>query len=251
MSFAARSADYNGIFGHFVEDLVGALDGAESDIQVVDIVSARLRIWQRFLEQVDPGGLSVEAQAGLFGELWFLRHRLIPALGASAVGAWQGPLRAIQDFQANDWAIEVKTTRQAAPAVIRIANERQLQGDGLATLALVLIALEQRVDGHPTLPDMVASVRGSLAPASGAMVALEDRLLAAGYHDEQRVLYVQNSFSLRWVLCCLVTDEFPRITENDLPSGVGEVSYSVTVDACRAHEIDFPSLWDRIAGGAT
>ena len=40
--------------------------------------------------------------------------------------------------------IEVKTTRQAAPAMIRIANERQLQDDGLDTLGLFLVALEQR-----------------------------------------------------------------------------------------------------------
>lgn len=250
VALATRSATYNDIFSRLVEDLVDAMQGARSESQVVDLIGARLRNWQRFLEQADPSGLSVEAQAGLFGELWFLRDRLMPQIGFSAVTAWQGPLRAIQDFQSGDWAIEVKTTRQAAPAVIRIANERQLQSDGLATLALVLVAVEQRVGGGPTLVDMVASVRGALVAGSAAVAELEDRLLSAGYHDEHENLYRDNAFALRWVLCALVANAFPRITEHDLPSGVGDVSYSVTVDACRQHEIGFEDLWQRVVGGA-
>lgn len=251
VSLATRSTAYNGLFARLVEDLVGAIDGADSKSAVVDTLGVRLRTWQRFLEQVDPDGLSLEAQAGLFGELWFLRDHLLGVLGPSAVTAWQGPLRAIQDFQAIDWAIEVKTTRQAAPAAVRIANERQLQGDGLATLALVLIALEQRVDGSPTLVDMVASVRMAVVPGSAVSAELEDRLLSAGYHDDQAQLYRGNAFALRWVLCSLVTEGFPRITEHDLPSGVGDVSYSVAVDACREHEISFPLLWQRIVTAAS
>jgi Putative PD-(D/E)XK family member, (DUF4420) len=249
VALATRSPAYNDIFARLTEDLISSMAGAQSSGGLVDAVHARLRHWQRFLEEADPSGLSVEAQAGLFGELWFLRDRLLPMLGPSAVTAWQGPLRAIQDFQARDWAIEVKTTRQAAPAGVRIANERQLQADGLATLALALVALEQRVDGSPTLVDIVASVRGRLKPGTIVAAELEDRLLSAGYHDEQAELYVGNGFALRWDLCSLVTDDFPKITEHDLPHGIGDVSYSVSLDACREHEIDFPHLSQLITQG--
>lgn len=250
VSLATRSTVYNGLFARLVEDLLGAIEGAASQTGVLEAAATRLGNWQRFLENVDPDGLSVEAQAGLFGELWFLTEHLIPLLGPSAVTAWQGPLRAIQDFQARDWAIEIKTTRQAAPAAVRIANERQLQGDGLTTLALVLVALEQRSDGSPTLVDMVANARAGLVPGTAVSAEFEDRLLSAGYQDEQADLYVGNAFALRWVLCSLVSEDFPRITEHDLPPGVGDVSYSVAVDACREREIGFPELWKRIVAGA-
>ena len=251
IALATRSTAYNGLFARLVDDLVGTIDGVESKSAVIEALGGRLETWQRFLEEVDPGGLSVEAQTGLFGELWFLRDHLLKVLGPSAVTAWQGPLRAIQDFQAQDWAIEVKTTRQAAPAAIRIANERQLQGDGLATLALVLIALEQRADGSPTLVDMVASVRAAVIPGSPVSAELEDRLLSAGYLDEQADLYRGNAFALRWTLCSLVAEGFPRITEHDLPAGIGDVSYSIAVDSCREYEIGLPLLWQRIAAGAS
>lgn len=250
VALRTRSPAYNDLFARLAEDLIGSMTGTRSSAGLVDTVDARLRHWQRFLEEADPSGLSVEAQAGLFGELWFLRDRLLPMLGPSAVTAWQGPLRAIQDFQARDWAIEVKTTRQAAPAGVRIANERQLQGDGLATLALVLVAIEQRVDGSPTLVDMVTSIRASVEPGTVIAAELEDRLLSAGYHDEQAELYVGNAFALRWDLCSLVTDDFPKLTEHDLPHGVGNVSYSVSVDACREHEIGFPHLSELISPGS-
>lgn len=250
VSLTTRSVAYNGLFARLVEDLLLAIESETSETGVVDAVGRRLQNWQRFLELVDPEGLSMEAQAGLFGELWFLRDNLLPVLGPTAVAAWQGPLRAMQDFQAGDWAIEVKTSRQAAPASVRVANERQLQGDGLATLALAVVALEQRVNGSPTLVDMVASLRVALATDPANLTEFEERLMSAGYHDEHQEVYRSNSWAIRWSLCSLITDDFPRLTEHDLPVGVGDVSYSVSIDSCRAHEIGFQQLLERIMRGA-
>ena len=111
---------------------------------VVEGVAARNGALAAVPREDRPEGLSPEERAGgLFGELWFLTGQLIPAVGMlAAVEARRGPLGGVQDFQAGEWAVEVKTTRQAAPAAIRIASERQLQSDGLEFLGLVIVALK-------------------------------------------------------------------------------------------------------------
>ncbi len=242
ISIAARSTEYNDIFAGLAEDVVGAVEAAGPN-GVVEATAGRLTHWQRFLERTTPDGLSPEAQAGLFGELWFLVEHLRPAIGElPSVQAWQGPLGGLQDFQTGTWAVEVKTTRQATPASVRIANERQLQSDGLGFLGLVILALEQRPGGHPTLVDAVTSVRDAMRPSPAALALLEDLLLSSGWTDEHAPRYAGSSYSVRWWLACDVGPEFPRLTEHDLAVGVGDVSYAVAVDACRRHDIGLESL---------
>ncbi len=250
VSLAASSAEYNDIFAALAEDVLLAAEAAALG-SVVEAVAARLAHWQRFLEKTAPEGLSPDEQAGLFGELWFLTGHLVPTAGRlAAVGTWRGPLGGLQDFQTGAWAVEVKTTRQAAPAAVRIASERQLQSDGLEFLGLVIVALEPRTGGTPTLVDAVVEARASVQSEPAALDLLQDRLLSAGWADPQASRYRHTSYNVRWALACEVGTDFPRLTEHDLPMGVGEVSYGVAVDSCKQHEIGFPALLARIGRGA-
>ena len=251
VSISARSVDFNEIFALLADDVISAADGLETAQEVVDAVALRLGMWQRFLQRATPDGLSAEEQAGLFGELWFLLEKLAPRLGAeAALGAWRGPLGGIQDFQAGSWAVEVKTSRQLAPASVRIANERQLQSDGLDLLALLIVALEQRSGGSSTLNEAVAGARTLVAGTPEVARVLEDMLLSAGYVDEHARRYQGTSYTVRWTLCALVQTGFPRLTEADLPPGVGDVSYSLSLDACKAFGLDLDELIERLGGPA-
>jgi hypothetical protein len=142
----------------------------------------------------------------------------------------------------------VKTTRQAAPASVRIANERQLQSDGLRTLGLVVVALEARSGGRPTLNEAISTTRVLIAGHATAAALFEDLLFSAGYLDEHARHYNGVSYAVRWSLCALVEPGFPRITEAGLPAGVGDVSYSVSVDACRQYDVSMGELLRRIRG---
>ena len=63
----------------------------------------RLQVWQEFMSRHGAGGLSEEAALGLWGELWFMRERLVPLLGeAGAVDAWAGPARRAERFRAEE-----------------------------------------------------------------------------------------------------------------------------------------------------
>ena len=75
-------------------------------------------------------------------------------------------------------------------------------------------------------------------------------MLSAGWADPHAPRYRHTSYKVRWALACEVGRDFPRLTEHDLPAGVGEVSYGVAVDSCKQHEIGFPALLARIGRGA-
>jgi hypothetical protein len=249
ISIATRSREHNEIFARLADDVVGALHGLREPAGVVSATASRLAHWQRFLERASPEGLSPEAQAGLFGELWYLREHVIPVVGAHyGVKAWRGPEPGVQDFQLGRWAAEVKTSRQTAPASVRIANERQLQSTGIDVLGLVVVALEPRSGGIPTLVDAVKALRADLAQHTEASAQFEDLLIDAGYLDGHAHLYSDTSYAIRWAFCAIVRDGFPRLTEADLPDGVGEVSYGISIDALRPFVVDFADFAARVRG---
>ncbi len=251
VSIATRSREHNEIFAHLADDVLEALGGMTEPPSVVSAAAARLTHWQRFLERSSPDGLSPEAQSGLFGELWYLREQVITAVGAlDGVKSWRGPEPGVQDFQLGRWAAEVKTTRQTAPASVRIANERQLQSTGIDVLGLVVVALEPRSGGDPSLVDMVNALRADLAEHTEARAQFEDLLIDAGYLDEHAHLYSDTSYAVRWALCAIVGDGFPRLTEADLPDGVGDVTYGITIDAIRPFAVDFAEFAARVRGAS-
>ena len=238
-----RLADgrYSELFVSLADDLVGEVMAAESPDMAINRLSDRLRRWEAFLKVVDPSGLSQERRAGLFGELHVLREHLIPLDPAAAVSAWVGPMGAHQDLQAPGWAVEVKTSRTKVPISVRISGERQLDDIGLEFLGLAHIGLEQRRHSGETLPEMVASVRMMLS-GTPAAERFEASLFAAGYLADHEPRYADDGYLIRFDELFAVRDSFPRLTERDLPRGVGEVAYSIEIAALGGFRIDWTSL---------
>ena len=139
-----------------------------------------------------------------------------------------------QDFLLPAGAVEVKTTSGKAPHVVRIASERQLDGRGLPALYLRHLALAVREGAGETLPAMVASLRARFVAFPRAAEEFEDGLLAASYRDADAWRYEARGYALRETNDFAVRGRFPRLTESDLPAGIGEVRYALSLDACRA-----------------
>lgn len=118
---ALKEYRFNNIFDALIKDIIEVVSRAQSETAAVTAFVNRLQHWQKFLEEADPDGLSREAQQGLYGELWFLRERLIPLVKLSpALLAWIGPYGAHQDFLLHSCAIEVKTTGTKEPQQLMI-----------------------------------------------------------------------------------------------------------------------------------
>jgi len=230
-----KEARHGDLFDALADDLARRVAAAEASpaSQLAALLGGVAR-WQKFLT-AGAEGLSEEMQRGLWGELHFLRETLLPAFSAdAAVTAWQGNRAAHQDFLLSAGAVEVKTTSGKAPHVVRIASERQLDARGLPALYLRHYALAARDGAGETLPAAVASIRARLASDVEVGESFEDALLAAGYLDAHAWRYECRGYVVRETNDFAVRGRFPRLTESDLPDGIGEIGYALSLDACRS-----------------
>ena len=226
------------VFSALAEDIASRIADTQTAPEAAGVLLGRLRKWQKFLS---VGSLTLGPQAvkALYGELTAMRDLLIPSLGVSeGVKAWVGPQRASQDFQMPRAAIEVKTTASKGPQIVRISSERQLDSVGIQRLFLYVLSLDERVTTGTgpavgqTLPEVIESIRQSARDNALAAEQLEDRLLEAGYRAADTEYYQSQRFAVRDEYVFEVTEDFPRIVESDLPEGVGEVTYGVSLSAC-------------------
>lgn len=192
-------------------------------------VQSVLERWRLFFSAYGHEGLEPEAQRGLFGEVWFIRDHLKGILGGvPAVDSWTGYKRAPQDFQFQGAAIEVKTSIARQHQTVNISNERQLDDHGLTSLHLLVLSLGE-LEGGETLPQLVDRLAESLEPRARSI--LEEKLYISGYIGAHAPLYT-TGYVFRTASAFQVGEGFPRLVESDIPDGVGDVRYSVTLSAC-------------------
>jgi hypothetical protein len=228
---ALRDPRYTDVFSTLVADVADSLAATEDDAAAVQTLLGRLMRWQQFLEEFGPEGLGEEAQRGLYGELLFLRDCVLPATGPAGVTSWTGSRRTAHDFQFPACAVEVKTTTTKQHQRMTIASERQLDDSTCGALYLYLVSLDMLQARGETLNKIVADLRLRLN-AHPASLRFEAALLEAGYLDVHASRYDPQGHVVRESRFFRVTGAFPRLTEHDVPAGVGDVRYSVSVAAC-------------------
>jgi len=228
---------FKDVFTSLVEDLIRRLSETVNPVEQASAFVGQLSRWQKFLS-ASSEGLADEEQRGLWGELKFLRDQLCPILGPRSVRGWKGPEHAHQDYQFEAGAIEVKTTLAKQPQVVKITSERQLDGAAWPILILCVIALEVRELAGETLPQMVASLRTLLASNSEAQGQFEDKLLLAGYQDAHAVAYMDRGYIIRTETFLQIREGFPMLVERNLPAGIGNVCYGLTVAACMNYALN-------------
>jgi hypothetical protein len=152
-----------------------------------------------------------------------------------AVSSWRGPERANHDFQFTNGSIEVKATVAATPVTVRISNVRQLDDSGLDALILVVLVMDEAESGQ-SLSSIIDDL-GQRIPETASFL-WTDRLTAAGYLEVQREIYQSPGYLVRELRFYRVAPGFPRLLDPDLPEGVSEVSYSVSLTALRPYQCD-------------
>jgi hypothetical protein len=237
------------IFSVLAQDLTNTLSATLNSRNVVAELFARLRSWQRFMECASPDGLGPSLQSGLYGELYFLRHHLLPLIGIIAgLDAWHGPSRLSQDFQFVRCAVEVKTSTSKQHQVIQIANERQLDESLLDKLFLFYLSLDSRPHQGETLVEMVSQIWNAIGNSDAGRELFSRKLLEAGYVDAQSHRYRNVGYSIRESGVFDVQGDFPRIVEGDLRDGVGDVTYSISVDECKHYAAAVDQMLTAIKG---
>jgi hypothetical protein len=143
--------------------------------------------------------------------------------------------------------VEVKSSAANEPQVVPVHGERQLDDSELTALFVIHLSLEPLRDAGESLLAIVSALRDSVrgGPSAGQF---EDRLLASGFADVHAGAYSRTGYALRRTSVLRVRTGFPRITEADLPDGVGSVRYSLAIDACRDFEVTTAELGSALGG---
>ena len=226
------------IFAVMSADLVSIVAPQTSTALALSRAIDRVCMWQGLFERVPAEGLSEERQRGMLGELLVMERLLVPVLGPlAAAECWTGPDPAHQDFIRSGLAIEVKTSLAKRHARLRIANEKQLDERSHENLLLAYLNLDESMAHGDSLPRVVERVRAMAAGDPTASRILDDRLLAGGYLDVHAAIYNRNRWRAGDTRYFRVEGEFPRLTDANLPAGVGDIGYSIIADDLHSYEI--------------
>lgn len=243
ISLALERSDLETVFLVVAEDLIESSRAAGDTQEAIATLGGRLSAWQTCLK-LRRDGFSQERMLGLYGELVML-ERLASAVGMPrAVAVWAGPERGLHDFEADAFAVEVKTS-QGASGAVRIGSLNQLDPSGLRQLALCRVVVVPD-DAGTRLAELVARVRAA-ASAAGPSVrrGLDQRLLMSGYIDPGERDEPFEPLSVIAVEAYDVFGDFPRVTRETVPSAVLSAEYRLDVTAAgtsRMAEAAFDAL---------
>jgi len=234
------------IFSLFIQNI---LEDIEKSITESEAITTTLNVvskWKKLFDKISFNGLTLEQQKGLIGELLFLDFLLKnEKTSTKAVNAWTA---AEQEFQAKDFTfgsvgIEIKFTSSKQPR-IKISNERQLDGENLRELFLVLYSTEAVKDSGISLNSIIDKTRQNISTEEERNI-FNGKLQLYGYFDEDREYY-NKMYSLKKTFSFTVTSDFPKIVKNDLALGIYDTSYSIEISAAENFVIELEHILAKI-----
>lgn len=230
---ACQNPSHHATFAALCSSIISGVlrDPADPKAAVVRCLDRWRSFWM-----VDQAGLTREQALGLFGELWFL-YRWSGPLSVATIDRWQGPLGARHDFQWPVASIESKASASAAGAgpTHFIASLEQLEDAEAGQLYLFSLHVAEDRLAANSLPLLVERITAGLTSDGDALSLFSDRLARAGYNPADAGRYAR-PFRVLSEELYRVDGAFPRLTRGSfsggLPSGIGEVSYSLSMDVC-------------------
>ena len=240
-----QSEDY--IFDIVVEDLRSTVEKLSSISLCLPQVLLVLAKWKRFFQSEKDLIMSDEMQAGLYGELTFLRWGL-NRIGHQIVSGWAGGNAETHDYYILQHGIEVKSTTKKEPYRAVISSEYQLdEQDVPGRLFLQFYALRKSKSAGESLPQIVQNIRSLLANDPTAAQAFNAKLNQYGYFDEVASLYT-TGFHVRDSYSFEVRPGFPRIIRNMYPTGISKITYELSTSQCIPFAISEDDLCEILKG---
>jgi len=194
-----------------------------------------LERWRSFWT-VDQTALTREQALGLFGELWFL-YRWMGPLSLVNLTRWQGPLGSRHDFQWPAASVEIKAaaSNSGTSPVHFVGSLDQLENPEEGQLFLFSLHVADDNLAANSLPVLVERISSDTASNLEFGSLFSERLAKAGYNPAESGRY-SRPFRILSEELYLVDHAFPRLTratfQPSLPSGIGDVSYHLSMNAC-------------------
>ena len=236
------SFDQNDVFTILAKDILDELLRQKEADQYIASLKKRIEKWRFFFKNPFKKILNDKAVIGLIGELSFLE--LLWKNGISiAPDLWNGPIKAAQDFQGNEVAIEVKTSAANILNYVNISSEAQLNNKDYFALFLIVFRVERNDATGTTLPAMVKRIENVLTEQQ--KLSFQAKLTCLGYSAQYSNSY-QKGYSVKEIIIYKVDKGFPKLTPDNLPHGVMDICYRVSLQACEDYKTDLNSIFEAI-----
>jgi hypothetical protein len=198
------------------------------------------------------GGLlpTEEEIIGLAGELILLRK--LVNINQSLWQGWNGPLGSARDYSWGKTDIEAKASRMAGDSRLTVNGLDQLEPEEGRELLIHHSVLTDNPTGPIHIPLLVDEIREQVSD----LEAFDERLVAAGYLNEQRELWLEHRFTLHGSTIYRVCNDFPRIRKSDfpdgtLPAGISKLRYDILLSNCSGFSLSASEEEELFAGVAS
>ena len=213
----------------FVKLCWDLMDASRHSSKPVDKIISQYNNWRRlFQQQAHSTLLSSSMQKGLLGELLYLSAAATELGWDDALSAWVGPEGCDQDFNFSDKWVEVKAVSISADTV-SISSVQQLERNDMGMLVVYFI--EKTSSGGAstiTLPDTISAIKEQLAsPEASDMLMC--KLAKYGYCEKDADSYSSMHYRYAENRKYIVTDGFPKLTRDNIPTAVTNAQYSISL----------------------
>jgi hypothetical protein len=231
--FVLKDTTLISVFEKLCLDLVYSIISIKSDQILFDFLQTRLRSWKALLSsKVEDILTDIEIQ-GLLAELFVLKELLNQKdfYAVEIINNWVGPSKADQDFQFDDYSIEVKSILPDSDS-ITISSLSQLSTNVKLFLYLVefIKSPTETIETY-NLNNLTDSILDHLSFDSVALNIFELKLLESGFIKMN--IYSNFNFFVNRVDKLLVNAKFPKLTPESIPLGIVAAEYKLSVDFLR------------------
>ena len=228
LKFLLKYPSLDEIFIKLCWDLMETSANAENPLQKI---IEQYEKWQKLLQKASDSILATNEQKGLIGELIFLKEMIDKEGIEKTLTAWTGPEGSDQDFNFEQFWVEIKTTSVSSTG-LKISSLEQLDRNDKGYI--VTYFMDPTPSHGPksvSLDEAVDKVLNSLV-SDGQRNKFECKLAKAGYQHKDAQKYHEQRYRLCRNEIYKITEDFPRLTKDKICSEIISVNY----------EIDLPSL---------
>ena len=231
--YVENNAGPQEIYMAFTNSLMDALAETTIPLGVIEAFENTIKDLRAYFSN-SKKPLSEKEEQGICAELLFLKEE-VEKHGENAVLRWMGPEKNKRDFVFEDYSVEIKSTGGQIQSNVLITNENQLDPTypkDMKKLYLAVYVLEKNDNGFNVVSlakgilDLLTSI--SIQHAFVAKL-LMNRVDLEDYEPKA-------SFTFQIKKQYLVSDDFPSIRKNNIPSAAFDVAYRLDLSQLASFE---------------
>lgn len=198
-------------------------------------IQKELQEWTEFLKD-NTKTLSQSELIGFWGELYVISHYIMEDHDPlDSIRYWAGPSGGKKDITLNSLAIEVKTTSSSIAKEIKISSLDQLDRTTAKLYLMHLFINHADNESGLTLNHLYYLVRSKIQHDFATLAIYNRR--AGNIFKRASVKQKEESYLCSDINMYDVLDDFPKLCRNDVPNGILEAKYSLSVASIQVFEV--------------